>query len=468
MRSMQLLALVTALVFMACSSAGDSPADAGNAPDGGSTASLTVENLCRTLAETICAEAATCSCPGVTSAEACLAKQQPGCERSFSVPISGVALGRLTFDPAAARACVDAYAKAIDGCATPNDTPPASVCARIFIDAAAVGANCHAANLGMACANGTGACADSGACVALPASGEPCPGRRCAGDAVCLQDGKCGTFAGPPNKPSGATCGDTRECAEGLSCQESLCAPAPVAGAECNMLVGCGRGSTCIPDLNRACAPKAAEGESCVISEECAEGLGCHSFLAVPKCVKLAKVGEPCTNGAPCVAGARCEGEECRLLPVEGESCSFGECAPGFICDGSSKCTGPLSQGAACGRIDACAADLVCNLAAYPGTCVARVGEGQPCEGMDDRCLAGHFCDQATSTCQKHLKAGDTCSSFTSCGPGAECIYAPNSSSGTCTALGTTVGATCGNACGGGLRCTTKPGQCVPGLCGAL
>ncbi len=149
-----LLAALLAATLAACAA---EPTPPPATPDAGSGAGgVELGKVCLELATLLCVEGTKCGCPGLAGEEACVAKQQPLCERSFAGPISGVTLGRLRYDPAAASACVAAYTAAIAGCADPSDTPYAVACGAMFVDAAAVGAGCNPLDKGLACADGAG------------------------------------------------------------------------------------------------------------------------------------------------------------------------------------------------------------------------------------------------------------------------------------------------------------------------
>ncbi len=461
--------VVCALGAAACAAGGssDQTADGGTAGiDGGTAAAMTVETVCQRLAETICAEAVTCGCGGQDLA-VCLAAQQPGCERSFAGPISRVVLGRLTFDAASAEKCRSDYGRAVEGCASPSDSPYSSACARMFVDPAALGGQCDPSNVRLSCAGGSGLCAEGGACVETPGEGKPCANQVCAGDLVCVE-GTCGAMPAPSNLPAGSECRASSQCAEGLGCVNGSCAAAKAIGESCDDATVCVRGAECQPSNERVCLTKAGDGERCM-GDDCGAGLACDYTATFPVCRPVVALGEACDMGRTCVAGATCNAGSCVLLPTQGETCLFGQCAAGLVCDQSTQVCGerrPLGQ--SCNGSSECADGLACDMANFPGTCVTKSSAGGSCNGDSARCEAGLHC-AIDGTCQPILPAGATCTGAEACGPQAECIFKEGpSGAGVCTPIPTTEGATCGFVCGVGLRCVQKPGACVPGLCRVL
>jgi hypothetical protein len=446
---------------------GSEAADGGaEAVDGGTVEPITEKTVCVALAATICAKVVTCGC-GVTDLDACIAAQRPACERSFAGPIARVALGQLSFNGESAEKCRADYGRAIDGCASPNDTPYSSACARMFVDATAVGGQCDTNNARMGCASGTGFCGEGGACVALPAEGQPCPNRVCGGDLVCV-DGLCGPMPAPRNLPAGSDCMGSSDCAAGLGCVTGKCAAAPAIGESCDDSTACARGAECAPSNDRVCQEKGREGERCM-GDECEAGLACDLTATFPVCRPLLALGEACDMGSSCVAGATCNAGRCVELPAQGETCLFGQCAAGLVCDQSSQTCGPRrAANESCSASTDCEEGLACDQATFPGSCVAKSAEGEACNGDSARCEAGLFCTP-DGTCQPFLAAEAECTGPDACGPQAECLFPPmGGSTGRCTPLATTAGSACGFACGGGLRCVQKQGTCVAGLCRGL
>lgn len=470
--SRTVVALIVGTLSIACTEAStpkDCEVDAGTPTNVPPPAEFSELTICAELSKVICEEVVTCGCPDAIELDTCIKEQRAGCEFSFSGLIGSVALGRLSFDAAAGKACVEGFAAAVDQCSSPGDTPLSGSCGRMFRVNVALGDQCGPRDDGLGCADGQGVCSSSGECQALPGAGLPCNAGSCAGDLICVGD-VCVAFTSLPNLPSGSDCSDPIVCAKGLACVAGKCAAATPVGGECRDSIECGRSMMCDIQSARSCRPKALENEPCE-GDGCADGLGCDVFLGMPRCKKLAVAGESCAGGvALCAPGTYCDNDKCRALPAKDDVCYFGQCAKGLVCSADQKCVEPVAKGEPCNSSDGCATGLACNLETYPGVCVDRVGEGMPCGGADDRCLAGLFCDPANMNCATFLVEGADCSSTTACGVDAECLFAPGvpAATGKCTPLSTKVGDPCGFTCGGGLRCTMNPGKCVPGLCEAL
>ena len=355
----------------------------------------------------------------------------------------------------------------MEGCASPSDTPYSSACARMFVDAAALGGQCDASNVMMSCAGGAGLCAEGGACVEVPGEGRPCANKVCAGDLVCVA-GTCGVMPAPSNLTVGSSCGTSSQCAEGLGCVSGSCAAAKAIGEGCDESAVCARGADCAPSNERVCRTKAGDGERCM-GDDCSAGLACDYTATFPVCRPLVALGEACDAGRTCVSGATCNAGTCVQLPAQGETCLFGQCAAGLVCDPSSQLCGPRhALGETCFGPLECADGLACDLTTFPGACIAKLQQGGSCNGDSTRCSDGLYC-APEGTCMPLLAAGAECMGPDACGPQAECVFPPTGGpSGHCAPLGTTDGAACGFACGGGLRCIQKPGTCVAGLCRVL
>lgn len=430
---------------------------------------LPLEGFCAALAQTHCDEVASCECPNEgAEPEACLAAQRQGCERAFAGFISGVTLGRLTFDSSEAERCVADYAAAVSGCADPFDTPFSPACARMFQDSAPVGGRCAALNTGASCGALSGVCLEDRTCAPLPSEGQPCLLGRCANDLFC-NAGVCGSERGTPERAEGEACSLNQECQAGLACTDGLCAPAPAIGAACTESPQCGRDATCLLSSARICAPLAELDEPC-FSGECAPGLACEIVNDLPICRPEVPQGEPCTPFQTCEAGSVCNAGTCAPLPGRDEVCLFGQCGSGLLCNAATQRCGDLAlEGETCNATSECAAGLGCDARDFPSVCRTKLPEGGDCGFLDDLCEPGLWCDSDTQRCAPLLDPGAACVSASACGAQAECVFPPDGSApGACAPLATEVGAACGFVCGASLRCVQRPGSCVPGICGTL
>lgn len=283
--------------------------------------------------------------------------------------------GRLRYDAAAARRCIDGLRAQDCLTPTPSDAtlaacfsalqgtvPPGEPCFDLF--------ECQQGLCGGIADN---ACPST--CPAVRAEGEECgplvradcdvrAGLRCE-DFVCVHPGG-----------AGASCKNNLGCASGFVCVKNACVPLRKERE------GCSAHSSCVPGLYcgegdgtvDVCKKRLAEGSRCgespgdadaaITGAQCAEGLVCKGAGLdavgdpVPgTCARASAVGGPCADEPPerqvhvsgCQAGLYCVNGRCELLPAEGP-CAGGElCRPGVAtCDRSMTCVPALPDGAPC------------------------------------------------------------------------------------------------------------------------
>ncbi len=135
--------------------------------------------------------------------------------------------------------------------------------------------------------------------------------------------------------------------------------------------------------------------------------------------------------------------------------------------------TGTVAEGGDCELDDECAGDLRCLIeGSCPGSCVERVGSGEPCDENDD-CEVGLWCtEQAPYVCVNPAAEGEPCREGTQpCVPPLSCWGedSANDVAGECvdlTALSTaSEGELCnlleGPWCRAGLFCDLAAGECT-------
>jgi hypothetical protein len=184
----------------------------------------------------------------------------------------------------------------------------------------------------------------------------------------------------------------------------------------------------------------------------CSSDAACTSGICVPGapsgvCAIMCSVTSDCPAGEACFWDALLGNTATYCVatcdnPTDGGGCSIGACRaegdtqgnPADICD-------PRSESGPCTANGQCFSNLctsvgddggVENDASEGGTCVTRVGVGQPCS-VDSECLSG-WCgiDAAPTVCAKGF--GAPCGDYdTSCGIGLCCSAATF----TCAVLGT-------------------------------
>jgi hypothetical protein len=220
--------------------------------------------------------------------------------------VADVGWGRVGYDAAAARACVDAQR--------------AQSCDVLQADSEALTATCEAV---------------FGATV--PESGECFLSAECAGElycdfSACMGNTCCaGVCAVPPARaPIGADC-SMALCDKGLYCEQTdtgqACAPQVDNGAPCDSQDACKDGARCDLGASGDCYILSREGAPC--NPTLAAG-GCLSATnwcdpAQSICVRLPGAGQPCagSNGL-CLPYAFCNGSTCEHRPRDGEPCVDG------------------------------------------------------------------------------------------------------------------------------------------------
>jgi hypothetical protein len=343
-----------AALLCACSS---SPAG-GSGSDASSGVALS--DFCTATAEARCRAEVTCGAVPESRLAACIRIEASGCDLDRLV--ARVGSGRVAYDGAAYRRCLDRFAATQfceDGRSPvfPNDDPD---CIQAAVGRVAPGESCGQ-GLGplafLECEEGTcmfQGC--SGECRPLPELGESCSPSPCGTGLHCL-DGTCEPLAG-----AGESCAPfARDCAAGLFCHAAgydargTCAAPLAVGAACNYgLDVCVPGAYCPQRAQATCVAYAGEGAPCdEVPDDCRAGLHCASGT----CIAQEPPGGDCRWDDDCLYPATCDEEThaCVQGPVVGEPCSPGSvrCAIGW-CDGTT-CRPMVPPG------EACAHDFECG-----------------------------------------------------------------------------------------------------------
>jgi hypothetical protein len=291
------------------------------------------------------------ACAGSTVSQIFLAASG-GCEGGFGagwenavVPAMDMAIARgtVTYDAAAARACLDALRA--DPCSFTNNGAAALACQGVW--------------------RGT-----------QPAGGPCSLNEECGVEQFCSLTTACpGTCQA--RRTSGQDCGEERHCAAGLTCSDGMCVAPPREGAGCTELGECGLGFLC---SGGQCRPVdevlvGAEGTSCNLQTGplCRDGLSCVVDMIMPGgatfvCRAGVAAGAACRLGIPsqCPAGQACGGVDAMRLDFD------GTCEPV-----------PSAEGAACDGLSGCAEGLRCTEMA----CVRVRDNGESCE-MSSQCAS--------------------------------------------------------------------------------
>jgi hypothetical protein len=312
-----------------------------------------------------------------------------------------VASGRVKFDAAHAKACLDKFLLNPSTCFGPAassttlfDRVPLD-CTLIFTGTVADGGTCY----------GFVDCI-SGSC---DQSNSACPG-------------KC-----RPTAREGGSCTDGA-CPRGLVCVSSsagrTCQQPGAAGARCDGYFSCKEDLIC---LNHACAARVAQGGACSNPGECADGLFCNGSPG-GTCQPRVDAGGACasTHRGWSVMSEMCKGRQlclgetnsapgrCATPQDAGGPCSRAAgatglnagCLTGLVCDAAtSKCLLAPKAGQPC-------PDHLCDLvAAYcggNGTCLAKVADGQACT-MSEQCSPASECDLSGRICVSQMGHPSSC-----------------------------------------------------------
>jgi hypothetical protein len=221
------------------------------------------------------------------------------------------------------------------------------------------------------------------------------------------------------------------------------------------------------------------QGDSCLVSAECAEGLFCETLTCPGACTQRREEGAACEEPAECLEGLRCFLGECATPTAAGAPCdsSAAPCVSGYTCltgdDGVDRCS-PISAitaraiGEPCevGSYGLCVEGAYCAFSrsetGVSGRCAPRVASGEACQfGLPDACPSGQYCNADTEgdlsgRCEPRLALGDACTSSVGC-PALEA---------TCVGGSCRTWAVIGEACVDDAQCITG-GPCENGFCAA-
>jgi hypothetical protein len=308
-----------------------------------------------------------------------------------------VSAGALTFDPAAAAACLGEIASL----ACWQQLPGLADCANVFVGRIPEGGDCYAAT--------------------PPARDECVSGTRCVETLTC--PGTCVRYA-QLNEPCTNNNSDGPDyCAQGLTCDQTtlVCTapasprPAPTPGSPCSFETDCwsdGVQLTCL-DQNGpvqsggagTCQPPSDTG-ACYYGGDCRSDIcqGATPNTVAGSCVAPKIAGDPCTPGArECGPGTYCAATgTCTILPAVGQPCAgyMGEgqeCVNG-VCDPASITCIPFGKlGDACqpGFIfSSCNFYLACDATTL--RCAPVCARGNLCGGRGQVCCAGR-CNEGVS-----------------------------------------------------------------------
>jgi hypothetical protein len=232
----------------------------------------------------------------------------------------------------------------------------------------------------------------------------------------------CAAFQGLQGE--GEACYSDIECTQGECTQEDQCpgqcAQTAPPGGSCEVLE-CDRDGVCTEE--GFCARRAARGEGCISTQDCAQGLHClcdddalcdvvqYDPPRRGRCEPpppLAREGDPCPPGRFCAEGLAC------ITPFGAPFDQPGLCLPQV--DPGERCTvggedlAWFDQGCRGGLCQTSEGDFegLCVLTQEGAPCITwavQLEEGGLSSGQD--CGPGLFCDAQTSRCAGEPKRGD-------------------------------------------------------------
>jgi hypothetical protein len=241
--------------------------------------------------------------------------------------LTDAVLGRVTYDPAAARACVEAIrAYACDGRASAL-VALSTACEGMFVGTVPAGGPCLLSDeCGSKGYCDTSMCMGGGSCClgvcANPldpvAVGGDCTTNPCVASAYCDQAAM--PFTCKARKDNGEACDGVDQCKDGQRCD--------VGGNPQTCYLLQNRGGQCNPSLQQG---------ACIRFDDYCE-------TSERKCKQLPGDGMPCTADGECLAYARCDAGTCKRRSVEGEACVDGSDCLGTLYCGELICRASPSE----------------------------------------------------------------------------------------------------------------------------
>lgn len=261
-----------------------------------------------------------------------------GAQDAIANLTQGVAAGKIRYDGAKARECIDAFAQSTcDRANAFSNRVTSPSCLQTFtgtvgdtgacyFDEECISQVCNVPSCNMACCPGS--------CVGGTPPGRPTIGQHCVSKDRCV-DSYC-AGVGTPNatctafKGNSAVCTSSEECMPGLACvtqgTSRTCQPLqPTLGA-CMSTNDCAQ----LADTCRAgkCQTGGLTGTACTSIDECQQQHPCDPTTM--KCTVLAGIGESCAGYPQCRDGY-CDAQGfCRAKTPNGGPCDAAT--------GSSRC----------------------------------------------------------------------------------------------------------------------------------
>lgn len=205
---------------------------------------------------------------------------------------------------------------------------------------------------------------------------------------------------------AGGTCSLSKPCADNLFCRDAFGQRTCLKKCNPNVVTSCSGTQSCQPiDVGSKeyyCfeIPSQSENEQCSVTKRCNTGMDCPFVFGRYTCVKPCDTNNPCTGNRVCQPDSPGSAKTyCMPKPTQtiGQNCSTEKlCLSGLECrysQGDYYCLKPCDIN----KTGECSSTRKCEPlfeGATQGYCLtpAKQKEGQPCDGVDLRCLTGRTC----------------------------------------------------------------------------
>jgi hypothetical protein len=342
---------------------------------------IKAQSFAQTYASTLCQRAAYCQSNAPYLEEQCEQLQA-----HFLGPddlTKAIAAGRIEYDEALARACVDGL-KAGECLSEGQDDATRAACLGALKGKVATGQPCYSY---YECAQGFCGGSCPATCPEVLKEGEECflhggtpcderAGLHCA-NGVCAK-----------TRAAGQACLEDRDCGSGTICvqrdrndpESGVCSPLSKEGESCSGDASCEAGLYCSATRQAGlCAKRLGEGHACgdtpedinaaLRNAQCADGLICKGAGLTSEgdfipgyCARPAAEGTTCASesggvfqNSGCQEGLLCPGGICSKPPTHGLCSIHGSCQPGVAyCDENNQCQPLKALGEACGQSPEC------------------------------------------------------------------------------------------------------------------
>jgi len=283
----------------------------GACNSGDSGPPVPIGELPRLLADALCGNIGPCCQEAGFAFDA--AQCRAAAEAELRQNVDEYSMLQVSYDAAAARACVDAYARYAQACVDTSEV--LSGCGLVFTGTLTDGA----------------VCTQSAECIS-----RSCPSVPDGGVRQCTTSSSGSRIHGKLGEACGWTCttnGSSTSCSgsgntsgpgcytnEGLYCDAAhVCATVPMLGQACTSGAACAGEAFCEGNV---CVAKRTSGSCATSSTACASSAYCDSTTR--QCLPRKASGETCTTHSECQSTDRCTTGTCRRRTIATENMCSG------------------------------------------------------------------------------------------------------------------------------------------------